>query len=133
MKPKVLILEDSQKSAALLQSQFRGEPIGIMIVETAAEAREIFERVEFDVIALDGIAPSEAGRNASLVGPVLARWFRENGYMDPIIAISDNLEARQLTKQEAERQVKHRAYACEKLKLIDLIRELLGIYSTPSK
>ncbi|MDP3991360.1 MAG: hypothetical protein Q8P66_00400 [Candidatus Colwellbacteria bacterium] len=128
---KVLILEDSKTSRALFLDQLEGEPVEVVIAETAAEARDFFESDEFDVIALDGIAPSAPDQGASLVGPLLAREFRNKGYKGFIVAISSDSEVRALTKKEAGERVLHRAYACEKLRLADLIRELLlGIYPT---
>lgn len=130
MKPKVLILEDSKTIGALFRDQLSGEPIEIVIVETAAEAREFFERDEFDIIALDGIAPSKGGHKPSLIGPILAWEFREAGYKGLIIAISNDPHAQALTKRGAERVIPHRSYACDKLDLAGLIRELLGLWPT---
>lgn len=128
---KVLILEDSEKSRALFLDQLEGEPVEVVIAETAAEARVFFKCGGFGVIVLDGIAPSEPGRGASLVGPILAREFRDEGYKGFIVAISSDEEVRALTKKAAGEKVPHRAYACEKRRLTDLIRELLlGIYPT---
>ncbi len=127
MTPKVLILEDSKTISALFQAHFQGEPVGVTIVETAVEAREAFRIGSFDVIALDGIAPSGLGATPSLVGPVLAREFRQKGYKGPLVAISNDHKAQAMMKQAGCR------YLCEKERLPGLIRELLGIYSTPSK
>ena len=125
--PRVLILEDSQTIGALFRDQLEGEPVEIVIAETAAEARERFEHEEFDILVLDGIAPSEPGRGASLVGPILAREFRERGFMGSIIAISSEPEAQALTKKAANEAVSYRAYACDKLDLGRLVKELLGL------
>lgn len=127
MKPKVLILEDSKTISALFQAHFQGEPIEVTIVETATEAREAFRIGSFDVIALDGIAPSGLGVTPSLVGPVLAREFRQKGYKKPLVAISNDHQAQALMKQAGCRHL------CKKDRLPELIRELLGLYSTPSK
>ena len=129
-RPKILIVEDSKKSRARFREQFSGEPIEVVIVETAAEARFFFKCDKFDIIALDGIAPSEPGRGASLVGPILARELRERGFRGPIIAISSEPEAQELTKKAANQVVSYRAYACDKLDLAGLIRELLGLWPT---
>ena len=128
--PRVLILEDSQTIGALFRDQLEGEPVEIVIAETAAEARERFEHEEFDILVLDGIAPSEPGRGASLVGPILAREFRDEGYKGFIVAISSDEEVRELTKKAANQVVSYRAYACDKLDLAGLIRELLGLWPT---
>ena len=132
MKPKVLILEDSKRIMTRLRDQFEGE-VDLFVAETAAEAWGLFRCNEFDVIVLDGIFPSTPGGKPSLVGPVLAREFRKEGYRGPIIATSTDPKARKLTKEGASKGVKHLAYVCDKSKVPDLIRELLGNYSAPSK
>ena len=121
---RVLILEDSRTISNLFRAQLRAEPVEVVIAETAAEARAFFERGEFDVIALDGIAPSEPGRGASLVGPILAREFREKGHKKPLVAISNDPQAQQLTKQAGC------SHFCEKERLHGLIQELLGLWPT---
>ena len=123
--PQVLILEDSKTIGALFQAHFRGEPVGITLVETATEAREAFRIGSFDVIVLDGIAPSGLGTTPSLVGPILAREFRQKGYKRPLVAISNDLQAQQLMKQAGCRHL------CEKDRLPGLIRELLGLLTSP--
>lgn len=125
--PKILILEDSQRNGALFREQLQGEPVEVAIAETAAEAREFFGRGRFDIIALDGIVPSEPGRKPSLMGPILAREFRKKGYRGPLIAISSDFESQQLMKRAGC------SHVCEKIRLHGLVRELLGIYSVPPK
>ena len=128
--PKILILEDSEAINAVFRNQFSREPVEVVIAETAMEARELFEHDEFNIIALDGIVPSEKGRPPSLVGPVLAREFRERGFMGSIIAISSEPQAQALTKKAANQVVSYRAYACDKLDLVRLVQELLGLLPT---
>lgn len=124
---KVLILEDSETVSTLFQALLRREPVEVVIAETAAEAREAFRIGNFDVIALDGIAPSGLGATPSLVGPVLAREFRQQGYKGPLVAISNDHQAQVSMKQAGCRHL------CEKEGLPGLIRELLGLLPIPSK
>ena len=128
--PKILILEDSKTIVADFRNQFSGEPVEVVIAETAAEARELFERDGFDIIVLDGIVPSEPGHGASLQGPPLADEFRKKGFLGPIIGTSSNPEVQSLTKEWANRIVASKAYTCDKRKLARLIRELLGLWPT---
>lgn len=130
--PKVLILEDDEAFADYFIRLLEKEPVEIVVVKAGAEAKECFGRERFDVIVLDGIAPSEEGRRPSLIGPVLACEFRGAGYRGPIIATSSDPQAQTLTKKGAEQVISHRAYACDKLDLIGLIRELLGLWPTNS-
>ena len=125
MKPKVrkiLILEDSKTFGAPFRAHFQGEPVEITIVETAAEAREFLERGEFDIIALNGIVPSEPGRVPSLVTPFLAREIREKGHRKPLVGISNDPRAQQLLKQAGC------SHLCKKEKLHGLVQELLGLW-----
>lgn len=130
---KVLILENDQKISGRFRTQFRKEPVGVTIVRTAAEARRLFKGERFDMIALGGVAPSEEGQEPSLVGPGLAREFREMGFTGPIIAISSEPQAQELIKKGADWIVLHKAYVCNKTGrrgLRAVVRELLGIYPT---
>lgn len=139
--PILLILEDDERIIPLLEADFQGEPVEIMIAKTAAEARELseqlFERGEVDdIIALDGFAPSEAGAEPSLVGPGLARWLREMGFLGSIIGIASDPGTQELIKEGADWIVFHKTYVCDKRGdhgLRALVRELQGNYFAPSK
>ena len=122
---KVLILEDEGMLANLFRSQFHGEPIELVIAATAAAARKLFKREEFDVVVLDGIAPSEPGCHASLVGPTLAKEFRSAGYNGPLIASSSDPQAVDLMLKAGC------SHSCEKLRLQELLRELLLLSHVP--
>lgn len=121
---KVLILEDGEMLVNLFKAQLHREPVELSIAATAAAARELFKREKFDVIVLDGIAPSEPGRGPSLVGPVVAKEFRDKGYKRPLVAISNNPDAQALMKRAGC------SHLCERDRLHGLIRELLGLWST---
>ncbi|MEX2032972.1 MAG: hypothetical protein WD889_00225 [Candidatus Colwellbacteria bacterium] len=127
---KVLILEDDPRIVGVLAAQFRKEPVRATIVGTAAEALRTFNSKRFSIIALDGIAPSQEGQKPSLVGPLLALAFRQMGFVGPIIGISSEPEAQELIKKGGNDVVPHRAYTCDKLELVGLIRELLNVYPT---
>ncbi|MDP2650781.1 MAG: response regulator [bacterium] len=127
---RVLVLEDHPSVGDLLRTQFQREPVEVVLAKTAAEARKFFRRDSFDMVALDGIAPSQEGQEPSLVGPGLAREFREMGFRGPIIAISSEPQAQELIKKGADWIVLHKAYACDKLGLVGLVRELQGLYPT---
>ena len=120
--PKILILEDSEKARDFFRTHFRGVPVEITIVGTAAEAREFLKRDEFDVIALNGIVPSEPGRVPSLVTPFLAQEIREKGDRRPLVGISDDPQAQQLLKKAGC------SHLCKKEKLHGLVQELLGLW-----
>ena len=130
--PTVLILEDDQRVAGVFLAQLEKEPVEVVVASTAAEALRSFKRENPDIIALDGVAPSEEGQEPSLVGPELARKFRQMGFEGPIIATSSEPEAQSLIKEWANKVLPHRVYVYDKLDpdsdLPGLIRELLEVY-----